>query len=172
MTARPAAATSAAAAAAALVTGRSVVALAGGPMAVDVARRLAGVPELTVLTPCPAVVQALADGPAQVVLLPGQRQASGAVAGPLALAALRELNVEVLVLAAPVRDGSVLCADAAEAALHRALAAAAAEVVLLAEPAHGQRLPSCLRLAEVHLVLHQPTLAAPSHPSPAVALAT
>ncbi|MBC3191229.1 DeoR/GlpR transcriptional regulator [Pseudonocardia sp. C8] len=92
-----------AAEAARLVTPGSAVGLSAGTTTWRLAHRLARIPRLTVVTNSLAVAEALHTGGAEsrgttVILTGGVRTPSEALVGPVAIAALRSLNLEIVFL--------------------------------------------------------------------------
>ncbi|MCW0216368.1 MAG: DeoR/GlpR family DNA-binding transcription regulator [Pseudonocardia sp.] len=88
-------------AAAGLVEPGSVVGLSAGTTTCQLARRLVDVPGLTVVTNSLAAAEVLdgGTGPARTVILTGGiRTPSEALVGPVAVAALRSLNLDVVFL--------------------------------------------------------------------------
>ncbi|MEV1293759.1 DeoR/GlpR family DNA-binding transcription regulator [Pseudonocardia sp. NPDC049635] len=89
--------------AAALVEPGAAVGLSAGTTTWRLAHRLARIPRLTVVTNSPAVAEALHAGGAEargttVILTGGVRTPSEALVGPIAIAALRSLNLEIVFL--------------------------------------------------------------------------
>ena len=90
-----------AAAAAALVTAGQAIAISAGTTTYAVAQRLLDVPRLTVVTNSVPVADVLYHGgrPDQTVILTGGvRTPSDALAGPFAVAALRTVNVDLVLM--------------------------------------------------------------------------
>ena len=128
-------------AAAALVPPGASVAVSAGTTTHAVAGALADVPGLTVVTNSLPVAQALHEAwssrPAggSVVLTGGERTPSDALVGPVAVAALRSLHVDVLLLGVHGVDerAGLTTPNLAEGETNRALVAAARHVVVLAD---------------------------------------
>ncbi len=127
--------------AAALVSPGASVAVSAGTTTHAVAAALAEVPGLTVVTNSLPVAQALHEawsqrpGGGSVVLTGGERTPSDALVGPVAVAALRSLHVDVLLLGVHGVDehAGLTTPNLAEAETNRALVAAARHVVVLAD---------------------------------------
>ncbi|WP_037574995.1 DeoR/GlpR family DNA-binding transcription regulator [Phaeacidiphilus oryzae] len=139
----PAAKEEIARAAAALAVPGSAVALSAGTTTRALARHLAGVPRLTVVTNSVRVAEALeeeagrrpeGDG-ATVVLTGGVRTPSDALVGPIAELALHELHVDLLFTGCHGIDPSagLTTPNLAEAETNRALVGCAGRVVAVAD---------------------------------------
>jgi len=125
-----------AAAAATLVEPGSSVALSGGTTTRAVATALLGVPRLTVVTNSLPVAEVLWTGEdTTVVLTGGERTPSEALVGPVAVAALRGLHVDRLLLGVHGMDveAGLTTPNLAEAETNRALVASARRVAVVAD---------------------------------------
>ncbi len=127
-----------AAAAAELVEPGASVALSAGTTTAEVARALREKPGLTVVTNSPRVADLLhdpADHARTVVLTGGVRTPSDALVGPVARAGLRDLHVDLLFLGVHGFDtaAGLSTPNLSEAETDRALMAAAARVVVVAD---------------------------------------
>lgn len=124
--------------AATLVAPGTAVTITDGVLAGPLAEHLAGVPRLTVVTnsvtAC-AVLGRHGRRDLQVVLTGGERNRTGALAGPVAEAAARSLNVDQCFLVPYGVDerAGYSAADATEAAVIRAFMASAGRVIVLAD---------------------------------------
>ncbi len=145
-------------AAAARVEPGSAVGISAGTTAYELARAVADVPGLTVVTNSVPVAQLLHDTGASgqtVVLTGGVRTPSDALVGPVAVASLRSLHVDQLFLGAHgVEDRAGLTTpNLVEAETNRALIASARRVVVLADASKWGRigLSTFADLADVDL---------------------
>jgi DeoR/GlpR family transcriptional regulator of sugar metabolism len=127
-----------ASAAAELVTPGDAIALSAGTTTVELAHRLLDVPELTIVTnsiPAADVFYRAARSDHTVVLTGGVRTPSDALVGPVAVAAIRSLHLDVLFLGVhgmTERTGFTT-PNLMEADTNRALVAAAERLVVLAD---------------------------------------
>lgn len=166
-------------AAAALVVPGSSVAVSGGTTTHAVARALVDVPGLTVVTNSLPVAQVLHEawapgahaaggslgggggvgggGGGTVVLTGGERTRSDALVGPVAVAALRSLHVDLLLLGVHGVDAEagLTTPNLVEGETNRALVAAARHVVVVADSSkwHVVGLASIARLEEVDVLV-------------------
>ncbi|MGQ7297856.1 DeoR/GlpR family DNA-binding transcription regulator [Quadrisphaera sp. KR29] len=165
-------------AAASLVAPGSSVAVSAGTTTHAVASALVDVPGLTVVTNSLPVAQVLHEawaagghgaggglgaggslggGGGTVVLTGGERTRSDALVGPVAVAALRSLHVDVLLLGVHGVDAEagLTTPNLAEAETNRALVAAAGHVVVVADSSkwHVVGLASIARLEEVDVLV-------------------
>lgn len=127
-----------AAAAAALITPGSSVALSAGTTTFALAHHLTAVENLTVLTNSPRIAEVFwaADSPGRTVILTGgERTPSDALVGPIALESVRGLNVDAFFLGAHgiSAERGLTTPNGLEAQLSRALLAAAARTVVVAD---------------------------------------
>jgi DeoR/GlpR family transcriptional regulator of sugar metabolism len=127
-----------AAAAAALVTPGQAIAISAGTTTYAVARRLLDVPRLTVVTNSVPVADVLYHGgrPDQTVILTGGvRTPSDALAGPFAVAALRAVNVDLVLMGVHGMDirAGFTTPNMLEAETDRALVEAARRLVVVAD---------------------------------------
>lgn len=131
----PAAKQSIATAAAALIEPGASVALSAGTTTHAVATALLGVPGLTVVTNSLRVAEVLWGGDATVVLTGGERTPSDALVGPVAVAALRGLHVDWLLMGVHGMDveAGFTTPNLAEAETNRALVATARRVAVVAD---------------------------------------
>ena len=125
-------------AAAELVPPGSSVALSAGTTTLALAEQLRDVPDLTVVTNSVPVADALFDPDRRdrsVVLTGGTRTPSDALVGPVAVQALRDLHVDLLFLGVHGFSERTGCTspNMTEAATNRALIAAAAKTVVVAD---------------------------------------
>lgn len=125
-------------AAAALVEPGSAIGISAGTTTYELARCVADVPSLTVVTNSVPVAQLLHESgaPGQtVVLTGGMRTKSDALVGPVAVSALRTLHVDLLFLGAHGVDAraGLTTPNLVEAETNRALIAAARRVCVLAD---------------------------------------
>jgi DeoR/GlpR family transcriptional regulator of sugar metabolism len=143
-----------------LVLPGSAIALSAGTTTVRLAQRLIDVPGLTVVTNSIPVADVFYRGgrPDQtVVLTGGSRTPSDALVGPLAVAALRDLHVDQLFLG--VHGFSIAAGlttpNLLEAETNRALIAATARVVVLADHTKWNTvgIASIVQLAKVDLLI-------------------
>jgi DeoR/GlpR family transcriptional regulator of sugar metabolism len=127
-----------ASAAAELVTPGDAIALSAGTTTVELAHRLLDVPELTIVTnsiPAADVFYRAARSDHTVVLTGGVRTPSDALVGPVAVAAIRSLHLDVLFLGVhgmTERTGFTT-PNLMEAGTDRRLVAAARRLVVLAD---------------------------------------
>jgi DeoR/GlpR family transcriptional regulator of sugar metabolism len=124
--------------AAGLVAPGASVAISGGTTTLEVARRLQHLPDLTVVTNSLPVAEALHDPSRRdriVILTGGTRTPSDALVGPLTVAALRDLHVDLLFLGVHGFGPRTGCTSPsiAEATTNRALIAAAGQTVVVAD---------------------------------------
>lgn len=125
-------------AAAALVEPGSAIGISAGTTTYELARLVADIPSLTVVTNSVPVAQLLHESgaPGQtVVLTGGMRTKSDALVGPVAVSALRTLHVDLLFLGAHGVDAraGLTTPNLVEAETNRALIAAARRVCVLAD---------------------------------------
>ena len=125
-------------AAADLVEPGSSIGISAGTTTFELARAVRGIPDLTVVTNSVPVAQLLheAGTPGQsVVLTGGTRTPSDALVGPVAVAALRSLHVDLLFLGAHgVEPGAGLTTpNLVEAETNRALVACSRRVCVVAD---------------------------------------
>lgn len=121
--------------AATLVRPGAAVALSAGSTTAVLARHLAAVPELTVVTNSLPVASVLQSGAQTVILTGGTRTPSDALVGPVAVAALGQLHVDLLFLGVhgmSERTGFTT-PNLLEADTDRALIGSARRVVVLAD---------------------------------------
>jgi DeoR/GlpR family transcriptional regulator of sugar metabolism len=121
-----------------LVEPGETVAVSAGTTTLAVARRLLAVPNLTVVTNSVPVADVMHDPTRPdrtVVLVGGQRTPSDALVGPVAVAALRSLHVDTLVLGVHgmTERAGLTTPNLVEAETDRALVAAARRVVVAAD---------------------------------------
>jgi DeoR/GlpR family transcriptional regulator of sugar metabolism len=153
-------------AAAALVEPGASVAVSGGTTTYAVARELSAVPNLTVVTNSLPVAELLhrESGALSVVLTGGERNASEALVGPVAVAALRALHVDWLFLGVHGVDprAGFTTPDLVEAETDRALIASARRVVVTADSSKWGvvGLSSIARLDEVDVLVTDDALGA------------
>ncbi|MGI5128050.1 DeoR/GlpR family DNA-binding transcription regulator [Pseudonocardia sp. CA-107938] len=129
-----------AAAAATLVEPGSSVAMSAGPTTTLLAAALSSIPRLTVVTnslPVAAVLHETGRADLAVVLTGGERTASDALVGPVAVAALAGLHVDRLFLGVHGMDATAgfTAPGLAEAATDRALIRSARSTTVLAASA-------------------------------------
>ncbi|HEY4420607.1 MAG TPA: DeoR/GlpR family DNA-binding transcription regulator [Pseudonocardia sp.] len=127
-----------AAAAAALVEPGASVALSAGTTTHAVASALLTVPRLTVVTNSLRVAEVLHESPRDdltVVLTGGERTPSDALVGPVAVAALRRLHVDWLLMGVHGMDAEAgfTTPNLVEAETNRALVASARRVAVVAD---------------------------------------
>ena len=125
-------------AAAALVNPGQAIAISAGTTTYAVARRLLDVPRLTVVTNSVPVADVLYHGgrPDQTVILTGGvRTPSDALAGPFAVAALRTVNVDLVLMGVHGMDprAGFTTPNMLEAETDRALVEAARRLVVVAD---------------------------------------
>jgi len=122
-------------AARALVEDGASVALSAGTTTAAVADELRAVAGLTVLTNSPRVADVLHEPGRTVILSGGVRTPSDALVGPVALASLASLHVDVLFLGVHGLHptGGLSTPNLLEAETNRALMACAARVVVVAD---------------------------------------
>jgi DeoR/GlpR family transcriptional regulator of sugar metabolism len=130
--------------AASLVQPGSAVAIVAGALAVPIARHLSGVAGLTVVTnslPASAVLARFGRTDQSVLVTGGTRTRSGALAGPLAEAAVRSVHVDYSFLTpyGVARQCGYTVLDVDEAAVARALTGAAQTKVVLADHTRWNR---------------------------------
>ncbi|GAA2030177.1 DeoR/GlpR family DNA-binding transcription regulator [Terrabacter terrae] len=116
----------------------SSIGISAGTTTYELARAVKDVPDLTVVTNSVPVAQLLHDSgtPGQtVVLTGGVRTPSDALVGPVAVAALRSLHVDILFLGAHGVEGrtGLTTPNLVEAETNRALVESARRVCLLAD---------------------------------------
>lgn len=120
--------------AAASVPPGTPIAVSGGAHTVLLAKALAAVPDLTVVTTSVPVAIALHGASHREHIVVGGISTPGGQVGALALAAIRSLHVDTLFLAVHgVTPGGFTAADRAEAEIGQALIDAARQVVVLAD---------------------------------------
>jgi DeoR/GlpR family transcriptional regulator of sugar metabolism len=127
-----------AAAAAALVTAGQAIAISAGTTTYAVARRLLDVPRLTVVTNSVPVADVLYHGGRSdqtVILTGGVRTPSDALAGPFAVAALRTVNVDLVLMGVHGMDprAGFTTPNMLEAETDRALVDAGRRLVVVAD---------------------------------------
>jgi DeoR/GlpR family transcriptional regulator of sugar metabolism len=124
-----------AARAAQLVTAGAAIALSAGTTTAELARCLIGVAGLTVVTNSIPVADVLYRAERTVVLTGGERTPSDALVGPIAVATIRSLHLDVLFLGVPGMSerAGFTTPNLMEADTNRALVAAAQRVVVLAD---------------------------------------
>jgi DeoR/GlpR family transcriptional regulator of sugar metabolism len=127
-----------AAAAAALIEPGASVALSAGTTTHAVASALLTVPRLTVVTNSLRVAEVLHESPRDdltVVLTGGERTPSDALVGPVAVAALRQLHVDWLLMGVHGMDAEAgfTTPNLVEAETNRALVASARRVAVVAD---------------------------------------
>lgn len=124
-----------AAAAARLVEPGASVALSAGTTTHAVAAALLGVPRLTVVTNSLRVAEVLYESDHTVVLTGGERTPSDALVGPVAVAELRRLHVDWLLMGVHGMDAEAgfTTPNLDEAETNRALVASARRVVVVAD---------------------------------------
>lgn len=124
-----------AAAAVSLVEPGASVALSAGTTTHAVAAALLGVPGLTVVTNSLRVAEVLWTGTTKVVLTGGERTPSDALVGPVAVAALRGLHVDWLLMGVHGMDAEAgfTTPNLVEAETNRALVASARRVAVVAD---------------------------------------
>lgn len=131
--------TAIAARAAELVTPGAAIGLSAGTTTVALARRLRGIPDLTIVTNSIPAAQVLGESAASsrhtVVLTGGIRTPSEALVGPIAVAALRGLHVDLLFLGVHGMDAraGLTTPNLVEAETNRALIDSARRVCVLAD---------------------------------------
>ncbi|WP_435207076.1 DeoR/GlpR family DNA-binding transcription regulator [Micromonospora sp. bgisy143] len=124
--------------AALLVRPGAAVALSAGTTTAELARRLVDVPGLTVVTnslPVAEILHAGGRSDQTVVLTGGVRTPSDALVGPLAVAAVRRLHLDLLFLGVHgiTERAGFTTPNLMEAEIDRALVAAADRLVVLAD---------------------------------------
>ncbi|WP_433556146.1 DeoR/GlpR family DNA-binding transcription regulator [Pseudonocardia xinjiangensis] len=127
-----------AAAAAALIEPGASVALSAGTTTHAVASVLLDIPRLTVVTNSLRVAEVLHESPRSdltVVLTGGERTPSDALVGPVAVAALRRLHVDWLLMGVHGMDAEAgfTTPNLVEAETNRALVASARQVAVVAD---------------------------------------
>lgn len=125
-------------AAAQLVEPGTAIGISAGTTTIELARRVAAVPGLTIVTNSFPAAQLLheAGGPPQTVILTGGvRTPSDALVGPVAVAALESLHLDLLFLGSHGVDSlaGLTTPNLVEADTNRALIRAARRVCLLAD---------------------------------------
>jgi DeoR/GlpR family transcriptional regulator of sugar metabolism len=125
-------------AAAALVEPGSSIGISAGTTTYELARAVRGIPDITVVTNSVPVAQLLHESgtPGQtVVLTGGVRTPSDALVGPVAVAALRSLHVDLLFLGAHGVDAGagLTTPNLVEAETNRALVACARRTCVLVD---------------------------------------
>ncbi|MFC0526338.1 DeoR/GlpR family DNA-binding transcription regulator [Phytohabitans kaempferiae] len=163
-----------AARAAQLVTPGTAVALSAGTTTAELAQRLVDVPELTVVTnsiPVADVFYRAGRSDQTVVLTGGVRTPSDALVGPVALAAIRSLHLDLLFLGVHGMSerAGFTTPNLMEADTNRALVAAAERLVVLADHTKWGTvgISSMAELSEAHVVVSDAAL-----PEPARAILT
>ena len=146
--------------AASFVEPGSTVILSGGPMAMELARVLGGVPRLTVVTNSQSAADVLhsVDGAdLTVALTGGQRTADGTLVGSVAAASLRDLRADWAILGARGMDvqAGVTVPTAHEADIERSMMTAAAGVMFVVESSRWQTvdLQTVTSLEEIDLLV-------------------
>jgi DeoR/GlpR family transcriptional regulator of sugar metabolism len=121
--------------AAGLVRPGQTVGISAGTTTLAVARALAAVPDVTVVTNSLPVSQVLRGRSPQLVVTGGVPGIVGALLGPIAMSAVRSVSVDWLFLGTNgVHEGSgVTARDLGEAQLHRAWVERARNVVVVAD---------------------------------------
>lgn len=154
-----------AARAAGLVDAGSAIALSAGTTTAELARRLVTVPRLTVVTnsiPAAEVFHRSGRADQTVVLTGGVRTPSDALVGPVAVAALRTLHVDLLFLGVHGMSerAGFSTPNLLEAETDRALVAAADRLVVLTDHTKWgtQGISSIAELAAAHAVVSDPGL--------------
>ena len=126
-----------AAEAAALVRPAAAIALSAGTTTWSMARLVAALPGVTVVTNSPVIADAIAleNGEMTVILTGGVRTPSAALVGPIADQAIEGLHVDQLFLGVHGMDrrAGFTSPNLAEAKTNQALIAAAREVVVVAD---------------------------------------
>jgi DeoR/GlpR family transcriptional regulator of sugar metabolism len=153
--------------AAALVRAGTAVALSAGTTTWTLAHHLAAVPALTVVTNSVRIADVLqhTGRPDQtVVLTGGVRTPSDALVGPVAVAAIRQLNVDLLFLGVhgmTIRAGFTT-PNMMEAETDRALVEAASRLVVLADHTKWGTvgISTIAQLGEADVVISDPALPA------------
>ena len=155
--------------AATLVQPGAGIALSAGTTTAILARHLVDVPELTVVTnsiPVADVLHRNGRSDQTVILTGGVRTPSDALVGPVAVAAIRSLNPDLLFLGAHgiSESAGLSTPNLLEAETNRALIDAARRVVVLADHTKWQTvgISSFARLADVDLVITDDRLPAPA----------
>ncbi|GAB3963350.1 DeoR/GlpR family DNA-binding transcription regulator [Plantactinospora veratri] len=158
-----------AAEAARLVTPGMAVALSAGTTTAELARRLAGVPALTVVTNSIPVAEILhrSGRPDQtVVLTGGVRTPSDALVGPVAVATIRSLHLDLVFLGVHGMSerAGFSTPNLLEAETNRALLASADRLVVLADSTKWATvgISSFAELAEAHTVVSDTGLPEPA----------
>jgi DeoR/GlpR family transcriptional regulator of sugar metabolism len=143
-----------------LVTPGMAIALSAGTTTVELARRLLPVPALTVVTNSIPVAEVFHHGgrtDQTVVLTGGVRTPSDALVGPVAVAAIRSLHLDLVFLGVHGMSerAGFTTPNLTEAETNRALVAAAERLVVLAD--HSKwgvvGISSMAGLAEAHTVV-------------------
>lgn len=149
-----------AAEAARLVMPGTAVALSAGTTTAELARRLTGVPELTVVTNSIPVAEILhrSGRPDQtVVLTGGVRTPSDALVGPVAVGAIRSLHLDMVFLGVHgmTERAGFTTPNLMEAETNRALVAAAERLVVLADHTKWGTvgISSMAQLSDAHTVI-------------------
>ena len=151
--------------AAPLVKPGTAVALSAGTTTAELALRLVGVPELTVVTnsiPVADVFYRNGRTDQTVVLTGGVRTPSDALVGPVAVAAIRSLHLDVLFLGVHgmTERAGFTTPNLMEADADRALVAAAERLVVLADSTKWGTvgISSIAALADAHVLVTDPGL--------------
>lgn len=151
--------------AARLVMPGMAVALSAGTTTAELARRLAGVPELTVVTnsiPVAEILHRAGRSDQTVVLTGGVRTPSDALVGPVAVAAIRSLHLDMVFLGVHgmTERAGFTTPNLVEAETNRALVAAAERLVVLADHTKWGTvgISSMAGLAEAEAVVSDPGL--------------
>jgi DeoR/GlpR family transcriptional regulator of sugar metabolism len=154
--------------AAPLVKPGTAVALSAGTTTAELALRLVGVPELTVVTnsiPVADVFYRNGRTDQTVVLTGGVRTPSDALVGPVAVAAIRSLHLDVLFLGVHgmTERAGFTTPNLMEADADRALVAAAERLVVLADSTKWGTvgISSIAALSDAHVLVTDPGL--PEH---------
>jgi DeoR/GlpR family transcriptional regulator of sugar metabolism len=152
-------------AAAALVSPGQAIAISAGTTTYAVARRLLDVPRLTVVTNSVPVADVLYHGGRSdqtVILTGGVRTPSDALAGPFAVAALRTVNVDLVLMGVHGMDprAGFTTPNMLEAETDRALVEAGRRLVVVAD--HSKwgviGVSTIVRLAQADLLISDPGL--------------
>lgn len=158
-----------AAAAAQLVKPGTAVALSAGTTTAELARRLVEVPELTVVTnsiPVADVFYRAGRTDQTVVLTGGVRTPSDALVGPVAVAAIRSLHLDMLFLGVHgmTERAGFTTPNLMEADTNRALVAAAERLVVVADHTKWGTvgISSIAALDDAHVLVTDSGLAAPA----------
>jgi DeoR/GlpR family transcriptional regulator of sugar metabolism len=158
-----------AAAAATMVSPGTAIALSAGTTTAELARRLADVPELTVVTnsiPVADVFYRSGRSDQTVVLTGGVRTPSDALVGPVAVTAIRSLHLDVVFLGVHGMSerAGFTTPNLTESETDRALIDAADRLVVLADHTKWETvgISSIAALAEAHTLVTDAGLAEPA----------